>query len=77
MVHGMIVIEKEDINMSIDEMIDNLQKDIVNTINNAQLPLSIVELVLKQVLNEVYATKMANIQKAKEAEAEAKETDKQ
>ena len=77
MVHGMIVIEKEDINMSIDEMIDNLQKDIVNTINNAQLPLSIVELVLKQVLNEVYTTKMANIQKAKEAEAEAKETDKQ
>ena len=77
MVHGMIVIEKEDINMSIDEMIDNLQKDIVNTINNAQLPLSIVELVLKQVLNEVYVTKMANIQKAKEAEAEAKETDKQ
>ena len=71
----MIVIEKEDINMSIDEMIDNLQKDIVNTINNAQLPLSIVELVLKQVLNEVYATKMANIQKAKEAEAEAKETE--
>ena len=63
--------------MSIDESIDNLQKDIVNTINNAQLPLSIVELVLKQVLNEVYVTKMANIQKAKEAEAEAKETDKQ
>lgn len=63
--------------MTIDESIDNLQKDIVNTINNAQLPLSIVELVLKQVLNEVYATKMANIQKAKEAEAEAKETDKQ
>jgi hypothetical protein len=61
--------------MSIDEMIDNLQKDIVNTINNAQLPLSIVELVLKQVLNEVYTTKMANIQKAKEAEAEAKETE--
>lgn len=63
--------------MTIDESIDNLQKDIVNTINNAQLPLSIVELVLKQVLNEVYTTKMANIQKAKEAEAEAKETDKQ
>lgn len=63
--------------MSIDESIDNLQKDIVATINNAQLPLSIVELVLKQVLNEVYMTKMANIQKAKEAEAEAKETDKQ
>ncbi len=63
--------------MTIDESIDNLQKDIVNTINNAQLPLSIVELVLKQVLNEVYVTKMANIQKAKEAEAEAKETDKQ
>ena len=61
--------------MSIDESIDNLQKDIVVTINNAQLPLSIVELVLKQVLNEVYATKMANIQKAKEAEAEAKETE--
>ena len=61
--------------MSIDEMKDNLQKDIVNTINNAQLPLSIVELVLKQVLNEVYTTKMANIQKAKEAEAEAKETE--
>ena len=63
--------------MTIDESIDNLQKDIVNTINNAQLPLSIVELVLKQVLSEVYATKIANIQKAKEAEAEAKETDKQ
>ena len=61
--------------MTIDESIDNLQKDIVNTINNAQLPLSIVELVLKQVLNEVYATKIANIQKAKEAEAEAKETE--
>lgn len=61
--------------MTIDESIDNLQKDIVNTINNAQLPLSIVELVLKQMLNEVYATKMANIQKAKEAEAEAKETE--
>ena len=61
--------------MSIDESIDNLQKDIVNTINNAQLPLSIVELVLKQVLNEVYTTKMANIQKAKEAEVEAKETE--
>ena len=75
MVHGMIVVEKEDINMTIDESIDNLQKDIVNTINNAQLPLSVVELVLKQVLNEVYATKMANIQKAKEAEAEAKETE--
>lgn len=61
--------------MTIDESIEKLQKDIVNTINNAQLPLSIVELVLKQVLNEVYVTKMANIQKAKEAEAEAKETE--
>lgn len=61
--------------MSIDEMIEKLQKDMVDTINNAQLPLSVVELVLKQVLNEVYMTKMANIQKAKEAEAEAKETE--
>lgn len=67
--------DKKEKNMSIDEMIEKLQKDIVDTINNAQLPLSVVELVLKQVLNEVYMTKMANIQKAKEAEAEAKETE--
>lgn len=70
-----IVKDKKEKNMTIDESIEKLQKDIVNTINNAQLPLSIVELVLKQVLNEVYVTKMANIQKAKEAEAEAKETE--
>lgn len=73
----MIVKDKKEKNMTIDEMISKLQKDIIDTINNAQLPLSIVELVLQQVLNEVHTTKMANIQKAKEAEAEAKETDKQ
>lgn len=61
--------------MTIDESIEKLQKDIVDTINNAQLPLSIVELVLKQVLNEVYMTKMANIQKAKEAETETNQTE--
>lgn len=60
--------------MEVDERIEQFEQEITNSINNAGLPLSIVDLVLERIIREVRDTKKRMREEAKaRAEAEAAE----
>ena len=59
--------------MNIDEAIEKLQLDMAKTINESGLPLSIVDLVLERVVNEVKTTMVRMKQERAAEESKEKE----
>lgn len=63
--------------MNIDLQINKAKQDIINTINNTGLPISIISMILDSLTNQIYIEENRILQEEQQKEAMAKEKAKQ